>query len=248
MPTNFPLSSAVTGNKINTLESAPALNHHENSEFTFFRAAERQWKRSQLVKRAFDLVISSLILLCISPILLIVYVLIRLDSKGPVFYCQKRVGQDGKIFGTWKFRTMVVDAEQRLREYLEAHPEAKQEWETNFKLKKDPRITGVGRFLRKTSLDELPQLFNVVTGEMSLVGPRPLPEYHHFALASQTRAMREMVRPGITGQWQISSRSDGDLSDLERHDTYYVSNWSMRLDLEILFKTPLVVITGKGAY
>lgn len=213
-----------------------------------YRSLSPRWQVSQTIKRSFDFTASALILTAISPLLAIIYVLMRLDSKGPVFYKQKRIGQDGKVFDTWKFRTMVVNAEQRLNEHLAANPAARIEWETNFKLKKDPRITRMGNLLRKTSLDELPQLFNVLLGEMSLVGPRPLPEYHHWAIAPHTRTLREMVKPGITGQWQISSRSDGDLSDLERFDTYYVTNWSLRLDLEILFKTPLVVILGKGAY
>jgi Undecaprenyl-phosphate galactose phosphotransferase WbaP len=203
---------------------------------------------NQVAKRALDLTATIAGGLLISPLLLLLCLALYLDSPGPLFYAQCRVGRNGRRFKTWKFRTMVVDAETILQQYLDKHPALKAEWERSFKLKVDPRITRVGKFLRRSSLDELPQLFNVLKGEMSLVGPRPLPEYHHEALTPEARAIREMVQPGMTGLWQISSRSDGDLSDIERFDTYYVRNWSVWLDLDILMKTLAVVVRGKGAY
>jgi len=170
-------------------------------------------------------------------------------SPGNPFYCQVREGGAGKNFRVWKLRTMYPKADRLLHAYLEANPDAKQEWSTHFKLKNDPRIlSGVGNFLRKTSLDELPQLWNVLRGEMSLVGPRPFPHYHLEQFVDSFRKLRRSVKPGITGQWQVSARSDGDLAIQENLDTYYIRNWSVWLDLSLLGRTVLVVLNGKGAY
>jgi Undecaprenyl-phosphate galactose phosphotransferase WbaP len=169
------------------------------------------------------------------------------DMKSPV-YAQKRIGQNNKVFNVYKLRTMVPDAETVLRRTLAKNPALKAEWEQHYKLKKDPRITFIGALLRKTSLDELPQLWCVLTGNMSLVGPRPLPKYHHDELESRTQNLRVRVRPGVTGMWQVSGRSESGTAGMDRWDTYYVTNWSIWLDLVILARTVKVVLFGSGAY
>ena len=174
--------------------------------------------------------------------------LIWLEDRANPFFLQKRVGKNGKPFQMRKFRTMVPNAEEVLRKKLAEDPQLAWEWETNFKLRDDPRITRIGQILRKTSLDELPQLVNVLKGEMSLVGPRPLPSYHHLELTSRVRNLRERVRPGLTGLWQVSGRSQAGTSGMEKWDAFYVRNWSIWLDLIILARTAKVVSRGTGAY
>lgn len=197
------------------------------------------------VKRCFDFCCALLILLLASPLYLAIALLIKLDSPGPIFYKQTRIGLRGKQFKAWKFRTMVTDADKMQKE-LEALNQTKDG--ILFKIKDDPRITRVGKFLRRYSLDELPQVFNVLFGQMSLVGPRPLPvrdvekfSEHHF--------MRHEVMPGITGMWQVSGRSDIDnFEDVVRLDLSYIQNWSLWLDLKILLQTVGVVLNKTGAY
>lgn len=197
------------------------------------------------IKRFVDTVAAILILLLASPLFIVIAILIAIDSRGPIFYKQTRVGLKGRHFKVWKFRTMVINAEQLLKE-LEAKNEMKGG--VMFKMKDDPRITRVGRFLRRYSLDELPQIINVLLGEMSLVGPRPFPlrdvekmSEHHF--------IRHEVLPGITGLWQVSGRSDVvDFEDVFRLDITYIQNWSLRLDLQILLETIRVVLQKEGAY
>ncbi len=195
-----------------------------------------------LAKRSFDLAVASVSLVATAPIALVVAIAIRLDSRGPVLFRQVRVGQDSAPFEVLKFRTMVPDAEDRLAE-LQALNEADGPL---FKMAEDPRITRVGRFLRKTSLDELPQLWNVVRGQMSLVGPRPaLP--HETEEWDALLAQRLRVKPGITGMWQVNGRSDTSFEDYTRLDLYYVDNWSLATDLAILAKTVPVVLLRQGA-
>jgi exopolysaccharide biosynthesis polyprenyl glycosylphosphotransferase len=197
------------------------------------------------VKRGFDFCCALLLLIVASPIYLVIALLIRLDSPGPVFYKQVRVGLRGRQFKVWKFRTMFVNADQMQKE-LEALNETKDG--ILFKIKDDPRVTRVGKFLRQYSLDELPQVFNVLFGQMSLVGPRPLPmrdvekfAAHHF--------IRHEVLPGISGLWQVSGRSDvDDFEDVVKLDVAYIQNWSLWLDLEILLRTVKVVLKKTGAY
>ena len=197
------------------------------------------------IKRSFDLVSSGLFLLLAAPLLLFIAALIYLDSPGPIFYKQTRMGLRGRHFKVWKFRTMVINADQLLKD-LEAKNETKDG--VLFKMKEDPRITKVGRFLRRYSIDELPQLINVVKGNMSLVGPRPLPlrdvecfKPHHFA--------RQNVLPGITGLWQVSGRSNIlDFENAFRLDMTYINNWSLAMDFQILLKTVKVVLAKDGAY
>lgn len=174
--------------------------------------------------------------------------LVWLSDRASPFYIQIRMGKDGQPFRMIKFRTMVPGAEQHLEAALDKNPALRTEWEMHFKLKRDPRITPVGRFLRRFSFDELPQLLNVLCGQMSLVGPRPLPDYHHEALSDIARLPRDRVKPGLTGLWQIAGRSDTDISGMEEWDTYYVRNWSIWLDAVILARTVISVLSSKGAY
>ena len=187
-----------------------------------------------------------------SPIWILIIFLIFLlilfeDGKNP-FFLQKRVGEKGTSFNTVKFRTMVPNAEDVLKKALESDKNLRDEWNEYFKLRKDPRITKIGKILRITSLDELPQLFNVLNGTMSVVGPRPLPSYHFEELPKFVKVLRNKVKPGITGLWQVSGRSETGTIGMEKWDPYYVRNWSIWLDIFILFKTVKAVFSAKGAY
>jgi len=184
--------------------------------------------------------------LLISPLLFLIAVLIKLDSPGPMLYKQMRLGTDGNHFFCWKFRTMRTDAGQVLTELLQDNPDLRAEWEKEHKLHDDPRITRVGRFLRKSSLDELPQLWNVLVGEMSLVGPRPIVD----AEVSRYRDAYELyrrVKPGMSGLWQVGGRSETSYKERVEMDTYYVRNWSVWLDLVILARTVGAVLYRHGA-
>jgi exopolysaccharide biosynthesis polyprenyl glycosylphosphotransferase len=197
------------------------------------------------IKRVFDFCFASLFVILTSPIYLAIALAIKLDSSGPVFYKQTRVGLHGQKFAVWKFRTMRPDADQMQKE-LEALNENKDG--ILFKMKDDPRVTRIGKFLRSYSLDELPQIFNVLRGEMSLIGPRPLAtrDVAHF---SERHFIRQEVLPGITGWWQVSGRSDIlDFDQVMRLDLHYIENWSLLLDIKILFKTVAVVLRKQGAY
>jgi Undecaprenyl-phosphate galactose phosphotransferase WbaP len=198
----------------------------------------------------FDLVIVLLGGIVCFPLIACIAVLIKLSSPGPAFYWQERVGYKGQTFFVLKFRTMIQNAEKVLDSYFEDHPELREEWERDSKLKNDPRITPIGHWLRKTSLDELPQLWNVLTGEMSLVGPRPIMNSEHAKYAANRDGyfLYTKVLPGITGLWQISGRSDTTYAERMQLDSYYVRNWSPWVDLYILLKTFKVVVIQKGAY
>ena len=204
-------------------------------------------KRNLWAKRIFDLtaVISGGLL--ILPALLLLAVIVGIDNRGRIIFAHRRVGKDGKLFPCYKFQSMVPDAEKRLEEYLAKNPEARKEWEESFKLTNDPRVTKLGGFLRRTSLDELPQLWNVLLGDMSLVGPRPIVEKE---IEYYGDCIREyyMVPPGITGIWQVNGRSDTTYEERVAMDTWYVRNWSVWIDLVYLFKTVKAVLMGKGAY
>jgi exopolysaccharide biosynthesis polyprenyl glycosylphosphotransferase len=200
-------------------------------------------RASRGLKRAFDLVGASLLLLLATPVMLLTVLGIRLEDRGPVFFRQTRIGRDGKPFDCFKFRSMVVDAETLLSTVSHLN--------TNdgvlFKAQQDPRITKVGRVIRRVSFDELPQLVNVLRGEMSLVGPRPaLPsEVERYPEDAQRRLH---VRPGLTGLWQVSGRSDLSWDDAVRLDLYYVDNWSIVQDLLIIVRTIQAVLSARGAY
>jgi exopolysaccharide biosynthesis polyprenyl glycosylphosphotransferase len=196
-----------------------------------------------LLKRTFDVAGASVLLLLLSPVLLAMWLAVRLSSRGPAVYRSKRPGIGQRPFDCLKFRTMHNDAEQRQAD-LEAFNEASGPL---FKIRDDPRMTPVGRFLRRFSLDELPQLINVLRGEMSLVGPRPLPE-RDFEMLQEWHRKRYLVLPGITGLWQVSGRSELDFDDLVHLDFLYLEHWSLALDLTILFKTIPAVVSRRGAY
>ena len=202
---------------------------------------------AQRSKRALDLFGTVVGGLLISPLLLVAAILVKLDSPGPAFYGHRRVGTGDKHFVCWKFRTMYVNAEQMLDKHLQDVPNLRAEWEQNQKLRNDPRVTRVGRFLRKSSLDELPQLWNVLWGEMSLTGPRPIvdaeiPKYR------KDYTLYRRIKPGISGLWQVSGRSDIDYKERVAMDAYYVRNWSVWLDIIILARTIKTVLFRRGAY
>ena len=200
---------------------------------------------SKIIKRLIDVIGSLALLVLFSPLFLVVALMVSLDG-GPVFYRHKRIGRDGKPFGCLKFRTMILGAEACLNEYLSYHPEQRREWEQDQKLAFDPRVTAISNVLRRLSLDELPQLVNVLVGEMSLVGPRPVTEgelKHYGAAASAYLA----VRPGLTGPWQASGRNDVSYATRVAMDEAYVRNFSLWNDIVILLRTPGVVLSKKGA-
>jgi Undecaprenyl-phosphate galactose phosphotransferase WbaP len=199
------------------------------------------------IKRLIDLGIVIFGGIIILPWLLLFALLIKLSSPGPVLYGHTRLGQNGKHFTAYKFRSMVVDAEEQLEIMLESNPRIREEWEKNHKLKNDPRVTGIGRFLRRASFDEFPQLINILKGEMSLVGPRPVVDEEVEKYGEDYNRIFS-VKPGLTGLWQVSGRSDTDYTERVSFDTYYLQSWSVWLDLWILYKTVGVVIRGKGAY
>lgn len=193
-----------------------------------------------------DKALSVLAFIAVSPLFVIIPILIRLTSPGPVFYRQRRLGRYGREFRVWKFRSMYEDADERLEALLATDAEIRREWKASFKLRKDPRITPFGRFLRATSLDELPQLFNVFAGEMALVGPRPIVQ-DEVAYYGGSYAIFASVKPGVTGLWQASGRSDTSYSRRVALDVEYVLNWSPWLDIWILFRTVVAVLVMRGA-
>ena len=200
-----------------------------------------------VLKRVMDILGAGALLLALAPLFAVLAVLVRRDG-GPAFYAHKRVGRGGAEFGCLKFRSMVIDSDRRLAELLANDANARAEWQATRKLKNDPRVTRVGRFLRATSLDELPQLINVLKGEMSLVGPRPvlaseLAMYYGAAADHYTA-----VRPGITGLWQISGRSNTSYDERVALDVAYATQPSLKEDIRILLRTPLVVLQRRGAY
>ena len=199
----------------------------------------------RLVKLIFDLVIASLLVLICLPLFLMFALLISRDG-GPVLFRHRRVGRNGRLFDCLKFRTMVPNAHKILEQHLAESPAAAAEWEQNFKLRNDPRVTAIGRFLRSTSLDEIPQLLNVLRGEMSLVGPRPITQQELFYYGRDVMFYLE-TRPGITGLWQVSGRSNTSYEQRVMFDTWYAKNWSLWQDIAILVKTVPVVFGRNGA-
>ncbi len=203
------------------------------------------WPRLQ--KRIMDICLAAACLVVLSPFMLAIAVLIKLASPGPILFASSRLGEGGRLFKAWKFRSMVTDGDEMLERHFVEYPELKKEWEQNHKLRQDPRVTWIGKILRKTSFDEVPQLWNVLIGEMSLVGPRPIlpDEIEKFegALAEYVR-----VRPGITGLWQVSGRNQTEYSERLVYANYYVRRWSIWLDIHILFRTIKTVFLCEGAY
>lgn len=206
-------------------------------------------RKNWMLKRAMDYLLGIPGLLVSLPVIGAAALWIKRRSPGPVFYAQERIGLNGRKIRVWKLRTMHLNSDHLLHEHLRKDRKAKIEWENYFKLRDDPRvIPGVGQFLRRTSLDELPQFWNIVKGEMSLVGPRPFPEYHLAGFPSDFRELRSSVLPGLTGLWQVARRSDGDLVVQQALDTYLIRNWSIWLEAYVLARTVRSVLGGSGAY
>lgn len=204
---------------------------------------------NRLLKRMLDLTISIPLFVLTLPFMLVCAAWIKIVSRGPALFRQEREGKSGRRIQMLKLRTMHTDAEHALEGYLALHPDERADWLRYYKLKRDPRIiAGIGWFLRRYSLDELPQLWNVIKGEMSLVGPRPFPYYHLSSFPYTFRSFRSSVMPGVTGLWQVSARSDGDLDVQETEDTYYIRNWSIWLDIYVLLRTVRTVLSASGAY
>lgn len=198
-----------------------------------------------VLKRLFDLVVSGLSLILLSPVFLIIALIIKLDSKGKVFYKHKRIGKNGEYIYLYKFRSMYTDSKERLEDLLK-NPETKKEWEENFKLKNDPRITRVGKLLRKTSLDELPQLLNIFNGDMSIVGPRPIIDDEILKYGKNKEKLLSVL-PGLTGWWACNGRSCTDYNERMKLELYYIDHRSILLDLKVIFKTFISVIKREGA-
>ena len=200
-----------------------------------------------LAVRLLDMLVASAALIFLAPLLLLVAALVFIVDPGPFFFAHRRLGRDGRTFPCLKFRSMVVDSEQRLKELLASNPDARAEWARDFKLRRDPRITPIGNFLRKTSIDELPQLLNVLRGEMSIVGPRPIVE-GEIERYGRYFADYSRVKPGITGLWQVSGRNNVHYRRRVALDVTYARNKSLALDLRILAMTVPAVLLAKGSY
>lgn len=200
-----------------------------------------------LVKRTFDFTAAGLALIVFSPLFLMIMALVKLTDKGPAFYGHGRIGHRGRTFKCLKFRTMAVNGDELLRKHLRENPEASEEWRQTRKLKDDPRVTAVGRVLRKLSLDELPQLINILRGEMSVVGPRPVVD-DELKVYDSSAVYYLQTRPGLTGLWQISGRNDVSYETRIAFDTQYVQNWSLVQDVSIILKTIPAVCMARGSY
>ncbi len=212
-----------------------------------YRNRLKSWYR-RIIQQSFNYFLAILLLPILLPIIAILAILIKKESKGSIFFVHTRIGKNGKKIPTLKFRSMYSDAQERLETLLKENKAIKKEWEENFKLKGDPRITKLGAFLRKTSLDELPQIFNVLMGHMNFVGPRPVTQEELDKYYKDNTSYYFMVKPGITGLWQVSGRSDTDYNFRIKTDKWYVLNWSLWLDIVILIKTIKVVLKHDGAY
>lgn len=230
-----PMIEGVSGTRLSPVRIGPRQ--------TIFVEKPRVNAANGILKRVFDIIFSSVVLVLIFPILIITAIAIKLDDGGPVFYFSERIGHKGKPFRVWKFRSMATDAEERLKKLIEKEGGPR----ILFKMKDDPRITNVGKFIRKYSIDELPQFINALNGTMSVVGPRP-PLAREVALYDSDMRTRLEVRPGITGLWQVSGRSNLPPELAQQLDLYYVDNWSISLDASIIAQTVKVVITAEGAY
>lgn len=202
---------------------------------------------AQALKRIFDIVSALVLIILALPFAVVIALAIVLETPGPVFFGHTRIGRGNRRFRLWKFRSMVVNSEDVLRAYLEKRPDLATEWNATHKLKDDPRVTRVGRFLRRRSLDELPQMWNVLRGDMSLIGPRPIVEDEIPKYGAAFDLYRR-VRPGLTGLWQVSGRSDTSYRKRIELDSRYIRSWSIWLDLRVIWKTVGVILRAHGAY
>lgn len=207
----------------------------------------RRGSVQRALKRGIDILGSLVLIVLVLPLAVVVAVAIAIDSRGPIVFTQRRVGRGGAEFSLLKFRTMVRDGEQALARYLSSDEELRREWESSRKLRKDPRVTRVGRFLRRYSIDELPQILNVLRGTMSLVGPRPVPRDELVHFGERADQILE-VRPGLTGLWAVSGRSDLSYAERAELESRYAIGWTPLLDIKILLKTLPAVVRGHGAY
>lgn len=195
------------------------------------------------MKRILDVVVASIGLVILSPVFLLLAIMIKVNSKGSVFFAHTRIGKDGKKFKMYKFRTMYENAEEMIRNFT---PEQKREWEENYKLKEDPRITSIGKILRRTSLDELPQIINIIKGDLSIIGPRPVID-KELEKYGESKEKFLSITPGLTGYWQANGRSETTYKQRMKMELYYVDHVSLRLDLQIFFKTFISVFKREGA-
>jgi exopolysaccharide production protein ExoY len=217
------------------------------SPFSTSDQAGRILPTGGLAKRSFDITAAALALLLFSPIFIMIAALVKFSDNGPVLYGHRRIGHNGRTFKCLKFRTMAVNGDEILRNYLRDNPQAAEEWRATRKLKNDPRVTVVGTVLRKLSLDELPQLLNILRGEMSVVGPRPVVD-EELNLYDSFAAFYLRTRPGLTGLWQISGRNDVSYESRIAFDTQYVQNWSLLGDVAIIVRTIPAVCMARGSY
>lgn len=224
------------------MQSAEAMEAENCTQDTTY-ALTKDYKLYCTLKRSLDIILGILAIVLLSPLMIIVSIAIKLNSKGSVIFKQKRVGLNGKYFNIYKFRTMVCNAEDTLKKLTE---EQKREFEKNFKLENDPRITSIGKILRKTSLDELPQLLNIVYGNMSIVGPRPIVQKEIYKYGKYTKKLFS-VKPGLTGMWQANGRSSTSYHQRIRMDMYYIDNRSLWMDFKIIVKTAMSVLKREGA-
>jgi len=233
-------------NQINTAEKLIHVNAKDDSKFIAVTQSVKRKGTHFLLKRTFDILVSLVLILLFGPILIIVTLLIKITSRGPVLYSKERVGLNGRHFKCHKFRSMVIDDLEKRFDHRSAIEHASKG--ILHKNQRDSRITLVGRIIRKTSIDELPQLFNVLFGDMSIVGPRPLLPFMLVPYPEFSQ-LRCLVRPGITGLWQIRDRQNNTSAEyMMEHDMEYIENFNFFLDLKIIAETPLVVLSGKGAY
>jgi lipopolysaccharide/colanic/teichoic acid biosynthesis glycosyltransferase len=215
---------------------------HENTKVVIAEGFVCE-SESSIPKRLMDIAIASVGLVCLSPILLLTAIAIKLNDGGPILHRRRCVGLNGKDFDAFKFRSMRVDADDVLR----SDPELRKTFEQNFKLRSDPRITSIGRFIRKSSIDELPQLWNILIGEMSAVGPRMITR-QELEKYGDAAALLLTVKPGLTGYWQTEGRQTTSYEQRVQMDIYYIRNWSLSFDMRVLLRTPAKVFKGEGAY
>lgn len=204
--------------------------------------------RHKPLKRIFDIIFTALVLVLGFPVFLLISLAVKCSSSGPIFYFQERIGRGGKPFLCYKFRTMYSDADRRLELLLNENPHLNREWEETHKLKNDPRVTPLGAFLRKTSLDELPQFWNVLKGDLSVVGPRPVVKHEVAKYFGEKAAVILSIRPGLTGIWQVSGRNDMAYAMRIQLDELYVDTQSLKLDLMLIAKTIPAMLFSRGAY